>query len=144
MRVSHAHFPRRGLRSLNIDELALADPGAPPAGLVPRLSAFNQFRPIGKASALNGLGQMNAAAAALQKRALRMSRDTQAPQVLRAINVAPLEFLPGRLQICREAPDVVFGQVNEALPFTALRAAGLAFESHEIGGHGKRECAQVR
>src|SRR3954447_14062298 len=107
MRVRHAHFPRRSARCLNIDELAPADAGAPPARLVPRLSALNQFRPIGKAPALRWFSHMHAAPAAREKLALRVSRHAQAPQVFGPINIAALEFSGGCLQKGCEPANIV-------------------------------------
>jgi 3-oxoacyl-[acyl-carrier protein] reductase len=78
---------------------------------------------------------MNAAAATREKFALRMSRHAQAPQILRPVNVAPLEISVRNIQKCREASDVFLGQVNEALLLAAPGAAGLALKSYEFGGH---------
>jgi hypothetical protein len=119
VRERRAHFRRCGLRRLNVNEFALANPRAPLARPVPRLSAFDQFRPVRKAPALRRLDSMNAAAATREKFALRMSRHAQAPQILRPVNVAPLEISVRNIQKCREASDVFLGQVNEALLLAA-------------------------
>lgn len=63
-----------------------------------------------------------------------MPRHAQTPQIARSINIAFLECGHGHAEESRQARDVVFREVNEALLFTAFCAAGLAFEAHRKGG----------
>jgi hypothetical protein len=129
-----AHLCRDRPRYLNLHQLTLADAGAPFARLAPVFRVSNEFRPEGKGGALQRLGFVDRTAAFLQKLALGVPRNAQPPDVFCPVNIAAFERRRGHSQKSRQAENIALGQIDEALLFTAFRAAGLAGEAHVSGG----------
>jgi hypothetical protein len=133
MRMRLTHLCRYRARDLDLHQFTLADPGAPFARLAPVSGVANKLRPEGKRSALKRLGFVDRAAAFLQKFALGVSRNTQPPDVFSPVDIAALERRRSHLEKCGQARNVALSQIDEALLFTAFRAAGLAGEAHASG-----------
>jgi hypothetical protein len=128
-----AHLSRDRTRDLDLHQITFADTRAPLARFAPVFLVANQFGPERKRRALQRLGFVDRTAAVLEKFALGMSRNTQPPDVFCPVNITALERGRSHLEKCRQPGNIVFRQINEALLFTAFRAAGLAGEAHPWG-----------
>src|SRR5579863_6432560 len=61
-----------------------------------------------------------------------MSWHAQPPQIAGPVDVALLECRRTHLEESGKTRDIVLGQIDEALLFTAFRTAGLALEAHGL------------
>jgi hypothetical protein len=128
-----AHFRRDHACDLDLHQFTFAHAGAPFARLAPVFPVANEFRPERKRRALERLRFVDRASAFFQKLALGVPRNAQPPDVFRPVNITALERGGSHFDECRQAENIALGQVNEALLFTAFRAAGLAGEAHASG-----------
>jgi len=128
--MSHPQLFRHLPRILDVYQFTLADSRTALPGFVPRPVRGQQLGPIREGCALHRLHFVNRAASILEKRTVRMTRDAESPQVLRAKDMLLFEIRLREAEISGNAGNIAFCQIHEALFFAALRAAGLALETN--------------
>jgi hypothetical protein len=128
--VPGAHFLGDLARFGDVYEFALVDSGTPGRCLFPVRFIADEFRPVGEGAALERFRRVDRAAAFFQKFALSVAGNPEAPLIFGAVDVAEFESFCRHPDVVREARDILFGQVDKTLLFTAFRATGLAGKPH--------------
>src|SRR5689334_10610335 len=132
IRVGPPLLLRRLHRSADLDQRPLSNSRTIARGAVPGGLALDDLRPKRKRPALRGLGRMNTAAVALEKRALLVARLAEAHFVARPVHIFRFEGRSAHTGECSGALQIVFGEINVALLIATVGTAGLAGEANGI------------
>jgi hypothetical protein len=128
-RIPVPHGLRDGASRLDLHQRTFANTRAPVRRPEPLALVVHELRPERKCAALQRFRRMNRTTIGFQKNALHMARNPQAPQILRAIDVAAFKNGLRHFDEGGKTGNVFLGQIDEALLFATLGATGLAFES---------------
>ena len=116
-------------RGADLNERPFAYAGAIRRSALPLAAVFDQLGPERKRAALGGLGGMNRAAVALEKRALFFGRLAKTQLAPRAVDIFGLERARGDTDEFRSAFEIGFGEIDKALLVAAVHASALAGEA---------------